>query len=101
MIDVATERRIVELLEAGVAAEEVAAAAGVHPETVLLRRRELQENISGFLPSVRSAAGEIRRNWTEKKRQKQIVQGKTRLGIKVVKVPKELRAYAFCEGDLP
>ncbi len=101
MIDVATEGQIVEMLEVGVAAEEVAVAAGVHLETVLLRRRELGKKTGEFSPSVRSAAGEIRRNWTEKKRQKQIIQGKTRLGIKVVKVPVELRAYAFCEGDLP
>lgn len=101
MISVATEWRVVEMLEAGVAAERIAAAVGVHLETVLLRRRELQRDTGGFSPSVRSAAGEIRRGWAEKKRQKRIVQGKTRLGIKVIKVPPELRVYAFCDDDLP
>ena len=116
MISVATERRIVELLEASEVSgafnvgptihavktiEIIAWLVGVHSETVLLRLWELRKKTGEFSPSIGSAAGEIKRNWTERIRQKRIVQGKTQLGIKVVKVPKELRAYAFCEGDLP
>ena len=97
MDDVAKERAIYDNLELGVSASEIADLLCVNLRKVFRCETLRNEGTCEFSPAIRSAVAGIRKTWTTKTRKSRLVCGVTRLGIRIIRVPREL--CDIFEGD--